>query len=497
MKRVLLVVCFFITFCFLSCNGKDVNVVSSETDNNLVSDDENSKEKVWSEQFAAWMQNAKVCEDNKKWILALDSYYMALSSCIGFEEADIAYKSYQELVDIIESGKPGRGSFESFSLYDGWKNLLIEAESYGNTVFPYELFFGSFRKSNLNYSERTADYFVPVSYHLSDLYFKTIGVVAKGYSNVDKSGWSDLPNEFPSTPISTDSLAIECKDKLKSSFAFSVGDMRFPDGNSVIPYEGVFEILDNNGTVLAESEPYIIGSKTADTIKVTGLLPGLFSYQEALISFKNVNENAIREIDAGNARIQLKSLKILYGKVTAESDIDAVRYIDGKNRADAGFVLFDIHFQGSKAISKARFYFANKAIKNEVVEGPVGCILLEPKEIFQLIFADNNVFLNETNFIILCNELSKMFGREPVYKVNGSSEVCDIVANISSDSLTIDKNSNGFRAPTIKDINYCLSIFKDAPAFEKKSGFISDSYNYYLVGENSIDNANLLLYYQN
>lgn len=466
-------------------------LVSAQT--KLNNSNEYSKEKVYSESFVAHMQKAIEYEDSKKWIWALDEYYNTIISSKNNEEADIAYEAYKDLADIIESGKPGRGEFDRFSMYEEWRKLLIEAEDYGNNIFPYELYFGSFKAENINLREKIGDYSVPIAYHLSCRYFKTIGVIAKGYEKVDKNGWTELPKQFPGEPISKDSLSIEISSQKKSSFAFSIGNLNFPDGNSVIPYEGIFIIKDRNGNVLAESEPYVIGTKLSG-IQSNGLLPGIFSYQQPSVPFKNIPESVIKEIDAGNAYMQLKKVSILYGKVQAENDINAQRYIQGNDKKEIGCYFENIHYQGSGMVGRARAKFFEKAITNVCEVNFRNCVLLNSKETFKLVFGRDDVILDITNFMILCNELSKIVGREPIYKVNESSEVCDIIANSSSGKKSIVPE-NGFWAPSIEDIEMILESFKDAPVLKKKSGLIYDSYNYYLLGENSTEDANLLVYF--
>ena len=476
-----------------SCNRATTNQTASQTDENS---NVSTEEKKYSQAFSALMEQAKKHENDKHLILALNTYYNAIEVSVDMEEANIAYAEYNELAEIIEGGRPGRGTFDSLSLYEEWKKLLVETEEFGNSRFPYELYFGSFIAENYNLNEKKADYEVPIMFHLSNRYLRTVGVVSKGYSLANKNGWTELPEVFPGNPISNDSLAIEFKSNKTSSFAYSIGNLSFPDGNCVIPYEGIFIIEDNNGNELAQSEPYVIGTKLSE-IKSSGLLPGIFSYQPAFIPFKDVPESVIREIDRGNAHVQLKTISILYGKIQAENDIDAKRYIKGESKKEISFYIGDVHCQGSRQVSWATAVFASHAIKKNGYLEPVGCLMLEPKEMFNLIFTEDDVSLNTTNFIILCNEFSKMMGRTPVYTINGSSEVCDIVLNISSEKLSFNQNANGYRAPTLKDIDKSLSLLKDAPPLEKKSGWFFDSYNYYIIEENPTNDANLLVYFRN
>lgn len=499
-KRHLLLI--FVVFCLSACGGSGTKNASAQVN-------EKEGKKAWSKDFAVWMQKAKEYEEAKNWIWALNSYYNALEAWEDWDEAKAAYIAWADLANVILGGNPGRGNFDSFSMYEEWKKLLIETEKYGNQTFPYELYFGSFHASKLNLAEKSADYVVPINFRQSTRYFKTVDIVAKGYANVDRSSWTDLPKEFPGSPLTKESLSIKLLHhnfERKSSFAFLVGDLRFPTSHTVIPYEGVFLILDNDENILAESEPYVIGTRTADA-KEENLFLGLIasSYLEALLPFKNVPEHVVKMIEAGNAHVGVKNISVMYGNLEAELNWEAKRYIRGGGRQNCFVSSADINYQGSGICSRAKYAFVNIELdaairahyKEKVGKGKIlKCYLLDTDEACRLFlgrgFEDH---LTNGELVVLCNEFSKMMGREPLYEYNGSIDLCDVAVGGENDFKNVScvANATGFRIPTLSDLKTCLSYFNELPPL-KNTGVFAPVYNYRAVDAGYSTNANILLY---
>ncbi len=479
MKFCKVIVCFLLALCFAAGNGR---IASAEKDKQL------------SEARASAIQKAKAYEDGKNWIWALNEYYNAIVFSQDSNEFIAAHSAYAELAEIINDGLPGKGTFDTFSLYEEWKKLLLETEEYGNSLLPYELYLGAFKAEKINLEDKTVDYVVPINFRLSTRYFMTVDVVAKGYAKVDKTAWAELPKVFPQEPVSENSLYTEGDYEKKCSFAFFKGNLNFPKGRVIIPYEGVFTIVDDDGTSLAESEPYIIGSRTAEP-KSDALIN--FAYHEALLPFKNVPESVLKKIEAGKVRVELKSLNLLTGNVDIEWDgWAAKRSMSGGERHECGFYPWQIYDKDSNVWDKRWFLlaaFRNQYEKRLENGRTARCVLISAKEICKVLFGINYADLDGSNLVIVCNELSKAFGRKPVYMRDGASDICDIVIG-EGKGLVTDKNANGFRAPAdIDDLKKTLSIFKDLPPLEMKSGLFSDSYNYYTGGSKAYDNANLVL----
>lgn len=512
MKKLRIIICIFSIICFTSCSDKNQKISAEQagnTNNSVdVQDSETKKEKVWSEEFANHMNKAKEFEENKNWIWALDEYYNALDSWQDSDEAAVAYAAYKELADIIESGKPGRGEFDTFSIYDEWKNLLLEAESYGNKIFPYEISFSSLKTTLLNRETKTADYAVYLETFFSTRYLKTIGVVANGYNKIDKNGWTGMPASFPGEPVSKESLSSEFyyndyiyhKDAGIQTNAFAiiqtknyyVETLGF-ERPRIIPYEGIFIIQNKDGTVLAESEPIIIGSSDmSENDEINGGTP------HGIIRFKGVTEDCIRAIEAKQAYVSCKKMSMIYGKIQCIRN--NFKY---NNKVDIDFYKSNIHYQGSGFLSKAKLYFAINASGKEFNSNysmnnkQINCIYFNPQEVFSLTSGKTNFVVSwiytwkDYEAYIVCNELSKIYNLEPVYKVNGSFELCDLWLN--SSEITSDDNANGLRIPSIDYVKKFVEGGKDnnIPSVQSQS----NTYNYYSIDADFVNDSYMLLYY--
>lgn len=508
-------ICISLIFFFVSCNDKNANVAIAQTNESIetIQKNEKPKEKVWSEEFASHMKKAKEYEENKQWIWALNEYYNALETYKDYDEADIAYSAYRELADIIRSGKPGRGEFDTFSLYDEWKALLIETENYANKIFPYEIYFGSFIATSLDRETKTGNYTVAVDATLSTRFLKTVGVVSTGYKNVDKNGWNDLPSSFPGKPVTANSFSSELcskdyghvRQEKTNAFAIALrGGVTKPFGAlRVIPYEAIFTIVNKNGEILAESQPTVIGSFDEDY--------DWFDYDEKhfkgrkSIAFKNVSESCIKAIEAKQAYVTCKEIKMMYGKIFYTE-----KNLSGGKKTDVFFYPADIHFQKSIILSKAKHIFAlcSKGIMFDpaytINNKQIHCIFFDSEEVFSIIcgvFTEKEIEDNQFDWergsksYIVCNELSKLYGRQPVYNVNGSTELCDLWAN--DHNIAADGAADGFRMPTIDFVEKFVESGKNVGIPQVKSGtsMFTYTYNYYTIDSIAQNNSYMMLYY--
>lgn len=495
MKFCKIIVCFLFAVSFAVGNVKTVSA-----------EEQNEK----SDEYVRWMQQAKQEEVQKSWLLALDSYYNALETWKSWEDASAAYKAYSELANIIESGMPGRGEFDKFSLYEGWKNLLVETEKYANAVFPYELYFGSFETIKLDLGNKSADYSVRLSFACSTRYLKTVGVVAKGYAKARQEAWTELPEKFPGKPLTNDSLWIETNGTKMSAFGYSFGDDSVFDNKAVVPYEGVFEIAGYDGSVFAESSASVIGSRM-ETPNNKDL-----HYLGSEIIFKNVPEVGIKTIDSGKAFVRLKSIKLIYGNVDLEySPYGVSRNFTGGKRKDV--FCFPVQMHSYKQASGAEIVFCDRCDLKEFVPPvlisgkKVHCACLNPAEVFKLVFGDAGVsFKKILNWhqafskyeaCILCNELSRICFRTPVYYLNGSDALCDfMLANDLSNEKNIKVNeaANGFRMPTLEEVKKFLvrSGDKALPPVEDVGSLLTgEAFNYFSMDKSFENGACLMLYY--
>ena len=493
MKICKVIVCFLFALGFVVGN---VKTVSAE------------ERKEMSNAYAEHMQRAKQFEDDKNWIWALDSYYNAFESWKNWDEATAAYAAYADLAKTIESGLPGRGEFDKFSLYEGWKKLLIETERYGNRVFPYELYFGSFQTIKLNLENKTADYSVRLAFTRSTRYLKTIGVVSKGYAKARQDSWTELPKEFPGRAVSNDTFYVDDSGEKISAFAYSYDSCKVTDCKGIIPYEAVFEIVSDDGIVFAESQPYVLGDKTAKDEY------SFMDYSGPDFKFNNVAEEGIKAIDAGKAYVRVKYICLMYGDLNPYYYFRGRRNFTGGNRIGVFVYYGNIHSDNKTNLADCAFCLDSLLVGFEptlTVSGKkVHCVVYDKRKAFGLVFGDENLSLKSLwheSFLdyvayILCNELSKDMFRQSVYEKNGSDALCDFLlgADWANDDKTIKiiPSANGFRMPTLEEVKKFLarSGDKSLPPVEDVGSLLTgEAYNYCTIDKQFVNGAYLMLYY--
>ena len=247
-----------------------------------------------------YLKKAKDYEAKKQWAFALDAYYDAMGiegEPLGKKEAA---EGYMQLAQAIESGKPGLGKFNEFSMHDEWKKLLIDAEKLGSTICKWELKLGKLTKGDLDYKTRTATYHAKIDFELSDRYKKTIEVIEVGFKGPEthQSDWTDLPwagpaynfNAWPRKSVSASSAkngtydingakVFEITQGHKQGYepgiynAFSVfctSDKRYDSGYSYydpyLLYDCKFNIVDENGKALLNAQRCLL-KLTANSVR--------------------------------------------------------------------------------------------------------------------------------------------------------------------------------------------------------------------------------------
>ena len=147
-----------------------------------------------SAEYTKYLNLAKKYEAEKKWCHALGAYYDAMATDDKPESKEEAYTGYVELSRLIEGGNPGKGSFNEFTIYDAWKNLLIETKKYDDTIWKYSRKIGNLERVGVNYEEKTGTYKADIKKILSGKYFHTVFVVMSGYERTEK--WYGLRDYY-------------------------------------------------------------------------------------------------------------------------------------------------------------------------------------------------------------------------------------------------------------------------------------------------------------
>lgn len=297
-----------------------------------IAEEKRQREAPFLAIYEQHLAKAKQYEAEKRWCYALGSYYDALVVDIDSESKKEANDNYQRLAKTILSGKPGFGTFDIFTLHDEWKNLLIDAEKYGSTIYPRNLEIGKLTLSSVNYENRTGTYYAPIEIKgFSSRFTSTIKIIWNGYFEAYNDKWNDLPRSdtwprlsagyknnnnynndgvllvegremwFEETPPSFYWNAF-AYDLDHFSYWMGFGTFRFevrsPDIYSdaiAIPnlFEFKFNIVDENGKELVREE-----SSLSDRVE-----------------FSNISSEIMAVIDSGKAFVNPVSCYLHYGKV--------------------------------------------------------------------------------------------------------------------------------------------------------------------------------------
>lgn len=155
-----------------------------------------------SKRYNELLATGKSYEKQKNYVYALGYYYDAMD-----EEPDNcteAFNSFVKLADTLRGGNPGYGKFDSFTLHDEWRRVLINAERYWTEFPPVGIKIKEVKQSSINYKTRTGDYEVKYVYFLTDKFYDIWSIVTEGCKKARTSNWTDFPsfgnidrNDFP------------------------------------------------------------------------------------------------------------------------------------------------------------------------------------------------------------------------------------------------------------------------------------------------------------
>lgn len=374
-----------------------------------------------------------------------------------------ACEGYVELQSTIETGNPGKGKFNAFSLHDEWKNLLIDAENYGSSICKYELELGPLVQGELDYATKTASYTASVKYSESDRYKKTIGIIKEGYKKTYKDDWSsDLPKEWPLYSVSSKkdavynvngALIFECKydfgiqlyDEFINAFEATIDLYHFDNGSYnfrlIGLYDFEFNIVDESGKELIDGKRVLLRAQT-NTFRISGIPTEVMDL-----------------IDNDKAFFKPVATYLKYGKYNEAKDLAESwrgrKFLENLSESKLNMdkiVFHGVNLDGEKKQKKVELAFDWKRqgdVKNELekrknslVEIPMGTFIAIPgqnysmsttevtQKLYEAVMGENpSCFKNDDNpvetvsfydAIYFCNKLSEYKGKTPVYSVNGN-----------------------------------------------------------------------------
>ena len=433
-----------------------------------------------SAEFTKHMNKAKEYETQKKWTFALGEYYDALGTDDEMEIKEEAYAAYSNLADAIKSGNPGLGKYNDFTIHDEWKNLLMDAEKYGSSFGIYELWIGDLTRGELNYENRTASYTAPVIWNVGYKYLKTINVVAEGYKNAYKDDWKDLPtvNEGHHTLWPQESVsAKDGKYNVNGALIFKYLDYSVrkeywnafancSQGGDYPPcyylYDYKINIVDDKGNEIVKPKRWLLGTNINEDKILCEIV------------FDGISPNVMELIDDGKARLNILAMYLAYGAYDSAND-DMARLFSNKyntrsfaNKLPEVELPIDkrsIHIGGAN-VDKTKQYFIKKEVpvnveyvdaSDKLCEIVQGCFLKRESGYIEIISPRENCSSYKDFFsVVLCNQLSEIFGLDPVYRYKGTS-------SIASWKWTYDRD--GGWKPTIYGKDFDVETLEDAGGF--------------------------------
>ena len=407
-----------------------------------------------SAEYSAYLAKAKEYESQKKWCHALESYYDALGTDDEPEVKEEAYKGFTELKNAILIGNPGFGKFNAFTLHDEWKNLLIDAEQVGSSFSRYEITLGELKQGKLDYATRTATYTSEISYKDSDRYLNTVRLVENGYKVAYKGDWSaDLPQSWPDYSVSSKkdgtynvsgALIYGHYNDYKNAFCCNLFDYKF-------------NIVDENGNELVKGVRWLLG------------------HEDSCITFSGISPDVMDLIDNGKAFVNPVACYLEYGKYNYADDNGGRTFI--KNFPEVQLpmekaVLICTRNPSDKIaknLDKAKFH----EITHDFVDVPEKDYKIMntevPQWMYELVMGENPSYHKGVDLpvenvswydaIYFCNKLSLSKNLEPVYSVNGKTDVTTWNYTPHKDNsingeITQNTSATGYRLPTLQEWQY-------------------------------------------
>ena len=227
-----------------------------------------------SAEYKDLLAKGQQYEQEKKWVHALGAYYDAMEAAPDLAEPFYAYK---KLADTIESGNPGYGEFDDFSMYDGWVEIMQEYESYWSENIPRAIVFSDLKKDKMDMENRKVTYSVRINAVPTEKYSALEKVFSTGKEKAYKDSWVGYGADWPEISVynSENDKKLSKKDGIpfikslgkgykglgSSNYPAFITDIKLEASvsrymvhtSSASLYEVSFRITDENNTSLFES----------------------------------------------------------------------------------------------------------------------------------------------------------------------------------------------------------------------------------------------------
>ena len=134
---------------------------------------------------------------------AIGTYYQAMEIDETYDDIT-AYEAYKNLFNAIRNGNPGPGEYDLFGLYDGWIELLKDAEAYFAENLPFTLTY-DFIRGDLNYDKRSYAYSVKLKADsVNGAGPAVLNLIKYGLKKSYQKGWTKIPKNWPVKSVYAD-----------------------------------------------------------------------------------------------------------------------------------------------------------------------------------------------------------------------------------------------------------------------------------------------------
>ena len=426
--------------------------------------------------YEAHLSKAKKYESEKRWCYALGSYYDAMGTVgVDPEFKSEAVEGYNLLKAAILSGNPGLGTYDEFTIFEEWKKLLIDAEKYGCSFNPYLVQVGELIKGKLDYQTKTATYSAQIKAYRSYRYKHTLEIIEKGYKKAYKYDWDKLPAEWPKYSVSynndgiynVDGACVYRVDKYDNYHKKTIQYAYNPFAWDVAFVDCKFNIVDENGKELIKSKRCLLGVESC--IEFNGITPQIMNLIDNKKAFLNpvacyLEYGKYNKYDDTGGRSFIKNLPEI------QLPMNTAEFICWNNKYDK---TYDLTEKAMKSV------VLEKINDNMVIIEALGIQIYKTEvtqELYEVFMGENPSRFKGANnpveyvswydAIYFCNKLSVAKGYEPVYSVNGNTDITKWnytphQENSIEGEITQNTSANGYRLPTVEEWQYAAKGGQD------------------------------------
>ena len=301
-------------------------------------------------KYEELLAKAKKYEAQKKYAYALGTYFDAAEE--NLDNADEALDSYYKLLNAFEEGNPGLEAYDEFSLYEGWKSLLEDAERYwtehAGEVWMFEI--SNLKRESLDYETKTGSYSFTIKRGENTFKFKQFNyAIKKGLKQVWKNDWKKIPSDWPETSVFPANSTYEktkaavytetmtglkyYKKKDPSWWCTTFGRFAYPhgvdSGYSTTLYDIKLSIVDLSGKELLNTSRILIKKDSY----------GGKSYGSEY-KFEKVPLNIMTLLDSGEYTIKITNMFLQTGAFIYKSYKDGGLVVDTKWLLQNGFTSY-------------------------------------------------------------------------------------------------------------------------------------------------------------